>query len=218
MNRITRVCTSIYQEWRLLITWITQGSDSYGNCWIMKEKWSDSLATSYRTLFRSIFSMSIWTGIYTLKWKVNPKNHVIFAKFVDFLYTYSMQYTFLRGVIESTLSNFVCPHCQSKADEQWIFLTWMTSQWVDINIHCASCHTNTLLHAEVNMIANEMMNSEHGKNFIKEFLQKWWNMNIEWQQNLLLKNENSIKDEDIINMYKNLKNAHSIEDILWMNE
>ncbi len=68
------------------------------------------------------------------------------------------------------------------------------------------------------MIANEMMNSEHGKNFIKEFLQKWWNMNVEWHQNLLLKNENSIKDEDIINMYKNLKNAHSIEDILWKNE
>lgn len=83
-----------------------------------------------------------------------------------------MQYIFLRGIIESTLTNFVCPHCQSKAVEQNLSLTGMTSQGVDINIHCPGCQSHTLLHAEINAVAGEMMASDHGKQFLKEFIEK----------------------------------------------
>ena len=130
-----------------------------------------------------------------------------------------MQYIFLRGIIDSTLSNFVCPQCQNKPDEQSLFLTGMTSQGVDINIHCPTCHANTLLHAEINTMANDLINSEQWKDFIKEFLEKWWSI---WAQviptNHVSKNADSIKDEDITQLYKNLKEARSIEDILGNNE
>jgi hypothetical protein len=126
-----------------------------------------------------------------------------------------MQYIFLRGIIENTLINFVCPQCQNKSDEQNLFLTGITSQGVDINIHCPSCHANTLLHAEINTMTNELMSSEHGKEFIKEFLEKWWKIWAQIPHQATMQNmNNSIKDEDITALYKNLKNAHTVEDIM----
>ena len=64
-------------------------------------------------------------------------------------------------------------------------------------------------------MANEMMWSDYGKKFLKEFLEKWGTIGA---QMLGEKSAPSIKDEDITEMYKNLKNAHSVEDIMWMNE
>ena len=83
-----------------------------------------------------------------------------------------MQYIFLKSIVDSTLANFVCPQCQNKTTEQALFLAGITSQGVDINIQCHICSLQTHLHAEINTIAHEMMQSEHGKNFIREFLEK----------------------------------------------
>lgn len=67
-------------------------------------------------------------------------------------------------------------------------------------------------------MAHEMMQSEHGKNFIKEFMEKWWTIGVQWQKVSKNQISNSIKDEDITEVYKNLRNAHSIEDMLGKNE
>lgn len=72
----------------------------------------------------------------------------------------------------------------------------MTSQGVDINIHCPLCSAHTLLHAEISSVVQQEMKARISKKT----------------------NQNTINDEDITNLYKNLKNANSVEDILWTDE
>lgn len=126
-----------------------------------------------------------------------------------------MQYIFLRGIIDSTLANFHCPHCQSKALEQNIQITALTAQTIDISIICPQCHANTLLHAEINPMAWELMNHEHGQKFIQDFLAKGWTVGA---QMMSRDGTQMIKDEDITKLYKDLKNINTVEDILGKND
>ncbi len=65
-----------------------------------------------------------------------------------------------------------------------------------------------------------MMASDQGKQFLKDFIEKGGTLSVPMTPKWAIQNTNihSIKDEDITEMYKNLKNAHSIEDIMGANE
>lgn len=56
------------------------------------------------------------------------------------------------------------------------------------------------------------MNSEQWQTLLKELIDKWWTLGADFESGK--KSEHTIKDEDITTVYKNLKNAHTVEDIL----
>ncbi len=126
-----------------------------------------------------------------------------------------MQYIFLRGIIESTLQNFHCPQCQSKTFEQNIQIMGISPQGADISIACGQCQANTMLHAEINTMASELMSNEHGQKFMDDYLKKWGNISAHMSPT---DGVQKIKDEDITQLYKDLKDAHTVEDILGKNE
>ena len=72
-----------------------------------------------------------------------------------------------------------------------------------------------MLHAEINSMASELMTNEHGQKFMDEYLKKGGNISAHMSPS---ENTQKIKDEDITKLYKDLKDANTVEDILGKNE
>jgi ribosomal protein S9 len=71
-----------------------------------------------------------------------------------------MQYIFLKNILETILSNYVCSECQNKTNEQSIQITGVSSHGVDIHVHCHVCGGHAQLNAEINTIAAQMLQNE----------------------------------------------------------
>ncbi len=127
-----------------------------------------------------------------------------------------MQYLFLKNILETVLSNYICPECQNKTNEQSLQITGVSSHGVDIHVHCHVCGAHSQLNAEVNMMAAQMLESDEWKKQFEEFLSQWWviGATLHNKQKDTKTNENAIKDEDIIKIHNDLKNAKSIEDLM----
>jgi len=71
-----------------------------------------------------------------------------------------MQYIFLKNILETVLSNYVCPECHNKTNDQSLQITAVSSHGVDIHVHCHVCGVHSQLNAEVNMMAAQMLQSD----------------------------------------------------------
>lgn len=126
-----------------------------------------------------------------------------------------MLYIFLKNILETVLANYVCPQCQSKTTEQSMQITGISSHGVDIHVTCHVCGTHSQLNAEINSIAAQMLENENGRKYFEEFLKQWGVIGA------TMKNKKNgevktigIKDEDIMKIHDELKNAKSVEDIM----
>lgn len=81
-----------------------------------------------------------------------------------------MLYIFLKNIIESVIEHYTCPQCHGKTSEQDIHIAGITSQGVDLHIQCHACNINSLLHAEVNTLASQLLQNEHGRKFFEDFI------------------------------------------------
>ncbi len=128
-----------------------------------------------------------------------------------------MQYIFLKNILETILTNYVCSECQSKTNEQSIQITGVSSHGVDIHLHCPVCGSHAQLNAEINTIAAQMLESDTWKKQFEEFLKSGWTigaiMQNKWKD-IKKSPDNAIKDEDIIKIHEDLQNAKSIEDLM----
>ena len=128
-----------------------------------------------------------------------------------------MQYIFFKNILETILSNYLCPECQDKTNEQAMHITGVSSHGIDIHIHCHICSAHSQLNAQINPEARDMLQNEHGKKYFDEFLKEWGTLGATMHNKKtheLNKNENAIKDEDIVKIHNDLKNAKSIEDLM----
>lgn len=127
-----------------------------------------------------------------------------------------MQYIFLKNILETVLSNYVCPECQNKTNEQAIQVMGISSHGVDIHIHCHVCGAHSQLNAEINTMAAQMLETDSGKKQFEDFLKQWWTIGTTMQNKDTSQNQNNnaIKDEDIVKIHNDLKNAKSIEDLM----
>ena len=128
-----------------------------------------------------------------------------------------MQYIFFKNILETILSNYVCPECQNKTNEQAMQVTGVSSNGIDIHIHCHVCGAHSQLNAQINPEARELLENEHGKKYFDAFLKDGGTLGATMHNkktNGTQKNENAIKDEDIIKIHNDLKNAKSIEDLM----
>lgn len=67
------------------------------------------------------------------------------------------------------------------------------------------------LNAQINATATQMLESEQGRKLFDEFLKKWGTFGATMEGK---KSENGIKDEDIVKIHNDLKNAKSVEDLM----
>lgn len=125
-----------------------------------------------------------------------------------------MNYIFLKNIIETILQNFTCPECHSKTNEQTLQITRITPQGIDIHIQCHICQSKSALHAEVNTMAHEMLQNEHGRKFFEDFIRQWGVLGADMSQNMIPAQQNWIKDEDIVKVHEDLKKARTIEDLM----
>lgn len=126
-----------------------------------------------------------------------------------------MNYIFLKNIIETILQNFTCTECHSKTNEQTLQVTGITSQWIDIHIQCHICQSKSALHAEVNTMAHEMLQNEHGRKFFEDFIKQWGSLTADLKNRATSsESSTSIRDEDIVKVHKDLQKAKTIEDLM----
>jgi len=71
-----------------------------------------------------------------------------------------MPYIFLKNILESVISNYVCPDCKNHTSAERINITGMSSRGIDLHIACGVCGLHSHLAAEVNTMASELLASE----------------------------------------------------------
>lgn len=126
-----------------------------------------------------------------------------------------MHYIFLKNILQTILENFSCPQCQSKTTEQAMLVTGISSHAVDVHINCHICSMHSHLCAEVNSIATQMLDNEHGKKFFEEFIKNGGTIGANMEKKVPnQENTPGIKDEDIIKIHNDLKNIKSVEDLM----
>jgi uncharacterized protein YchJ len=125
-----------------------------------------------------------------------------------------MNYIFLKNIVETIIQNFTCPECQSPTNEQTLQVTGIGSQWLDIQIQCHVCQSKSMLHAEVNTMAAQMLQNEHGRKFFEDFIKQWGAITADLHQNPRVNVSDTIKDEDIVKVHKDLQKARTIEDLM----
>lgn len=124
-----------------------------------------------------------------------------------------MNYIILKNIIEATIANFLCQQCQGKIAEQNVNLLGASAQWLSLEVTCPHCGTTGVVKAEVNLLAANMFQSEHGRAFLEEMMKKS-NLpgGIIFTGNQAPA-EPSIKDEDIMKVRDSLKNQQSMKDL-----
>ena len=127
-----------------------------------------------------------------------------------------MQYIFLKNILETVLSNYQCPQCQNKTNEQSIQIHSISHNTVGIHVHCHICSAVSELKAEINPMASQLLQNEDGRKYLEDFLKNGGTIGATMNnaKSTWVDNPNAIKDEDIIQIYNDLKNAKSIEDLM----
>jgi hypothetical protein len=120
----------------------------------------------------------------------------------------------LKNIIETILQNFTCPECQSKTNEQTLQITGITPQGINIHIQCHICQSKSSLHAEVNTMAHEMLQNEHGRKFFHDFIKQGGSLTADLQSSKEVMGKDTIKDEDIVKIHKDLQKARTMEDLM----
>lgn len=110
-----------------------------------------------------------------------------------------MNYTILKTIIETSLSQYTCQSCHMKLEENALNITGVSDWAVDFLVICPHCQAEAHMHAEV---GTAQFNTN--------------NQPIEPTQNkqIILKNTNAIKESDIADFEKNIIEKNSIEDLL----
>lgn len=109
-----------------------------------------------------------------------------------------MNYTILKTIIETSISQYVCQNCKGKCDENSFQITKIHAWALDFHVICPHCQTEAQMHAEIG------------------------SAQVPWYQNdaptpqsgLLWKNIHALQESDIAFIEKNLSEKKSIEDLL----
>ncbi|NRH21490.1 hypothetical protein HOO68_05625 [Candidatus Gracilibacteria bacterium] len=124
-----------------------------------------------------------------------------------------MPYIFLKNILESIIANYVCPDCGGKTSAEQLNITGISSRGIDVHLTCSVCNTHSHLSAEVNTMASELLNTEHGNKFFEEFIKNGGTIGAK----MINKNNTQTKGinaADIAKIDEDIKNAKSIEDLM----
>ena len=126
-----------------------------------------------------------------------------------------MPYIFLKNILETVLVNYQCPQCQNKTNEQSMQIHGISHNAVAIHVHCHICSAVSELKAEISPMASQLLQNEDGRKYLEDFLKNGGTIGATMKgKDQEAQNPNAIKDEDIVRIYNDLKDAKSIEDLM----
>ncbi len=125
-----------------------------------------------------------------------------------------MNYQALKWMLESVVKTYKCPSCWSIISEENVDIVWAAWSTVNIDIECMNCWKHSMIKAEITQVDLSRVNFSSDKlPMIKETLQKIKSNLKTWNWSI-----NTIKDEEIINLSKNLKTEDlKISDLFDLN-
>lgn len=123
-----------------------------------------------------------------------------------------MNFGMLKNMVENLVSSYTCPFCKGKnISEQNIDIVGAAGNTVNIDMHCPGCDKHFMAKTEVvqmelwNVTADKI---EKIKNSLNALRWKMWgdlslnNLSLEISKQ---EPENAIKDEEILDLHKNLQ-------------
>ncbi len=127
-------------------------------------------------------------------------------------------------MIDNLVKNHKCPMCQSDITDENIDIIGAAGTTLNIDVECPRCQKHTMIRAEIAQIdartfwvwkAGAENFKEYFDNFKKSLLTKN-NRRINSGETDEIKNEDIIKDTEIIHLSKSLKSKKiSVSDLLW---
>ncbi len=60
-----------------------------------------------------------------------------------------MNYQMLKTILDSLVSNFKCPTCNSSVTEKEVEILWTANQSINLEIVCPECQKSTMVKAEM---------------------------------------------------------------------
>jgi len=117
-----------------------------------------------------------------------------------------MNYQALKWILESLLQTFKCPNCFSQVYDSDVDIVWTAWPYINIDIECSSCNKHSMVKAEVVSFDWPKINiSKENLNNLKENLFNLKNLNIN--------SISTIKDEEIVDLNRNLKKTAEVSDL-----
>ena len=121
-----------------------------------------------------------------------------------------MNYQMLKTLLDSLVSNFRCPNCDSWTQENNLEIIWAAWTSVNLDVFCPSCQKHTFVKAEVSQINLWNLvdiNPENIGEFKEKLAQKLTSINI-WKKEISSKIEAKINENEILELRKALKDEH----------
>ncbi|MDC0506280.1 hypothetical protein OAN96_01660 [Candidatus Gracilibacteria bacterium] len=125
-----------------------------------------------------------------------------------------MNYQALKTMIDSVTSNYKCPSCNSSVSEESLDIIGAAGTSVNIDITCPACEKHSMIKAEVmNVDVSNMKIGSEQLGALQEKISQIKGLtggSIHMQPN----SSNRMKDEQIVNLNKNLKQKDlKVEDL-----
>lgn len=126
---------------------------------------------------------------------------IIFVEILDDNYVI-MNFQSLKSMIDSLVKTYKCPECGHDVNESNVDIIWAAGNTINIDVECPSCKKHSMVRTEV--LAVDLSNPE---------VAKWKLELIKWALNEIKRKKqaetkNAIKDKDIIDLNKSLKNEN----------
>ncbi len=117
-------------------------------------------------------------------------------------------------MIQSLVKSYKCPVCNSQVAENNMDIIWAAGTTVNIDISCPGCKKHSMIKIEI--LAVDMTKGKIQKDTLSELKSRfaWISWEVEMLSNISEEKENPIKDENIVDLNKNLKSENfSVEDL-----
>ncbi len=110
-----------------------------------------------------------------------------------------MNFQSLKGMIDTLTQTFKCPECGTETNDSSIDIVWAAGTTINIDIECVNCGRHSMVRSEVFSIDLKSPGVQKG------LITKKRNTKAE-----------SIKDDQIVDLNKNLKKKDiNISDLFW---
>lgn len=118
-----------------------------------------------------------------------------------------MNFQTLKWMIDSLVQTYNCPHCGSSVIDNNVDIVWAAWTNINIDVECPSCNKHSIIKAEMISFDLSKMNiTKQNLNNLKDNLSKLKNNTSNWNNNL-------IKDEEIVDLNKKLKQLKDVSEL-----
>ncbi len=136
-----------------------------------------------------------------------------------------MNFKALKWMIDSLVKTYKCPECAAEVDDNNVDVIGAAGTTINIDVECPNCGKHSMIKSEV--VSLDLSKSNISPEQLVELQKRLTkaNPNIRaeivqsWEQKEIIKNLNSIKDEEIVDLNNQLKSEElNVSDLFDDNE